>query len=121
MFLIGCADFPCIKSESKACKWSVADTILEAGSETLIFIDYGETKYGIDDGLYYETNPIMGRYPSQNMIDNYFITSLVLHPIISYVLPKPYRTIWQAGTIFIEINTLNNNHKEGVKFQFPIR
>ena len=101
-----------------ASEWSLEDTLLEVTSEMVILGDYSQTKYvSSHPQIYYETNIILGTHPSEKRVDTYFISALVLHPVISYMLPKNLREVFEGFTIGIEGESIYRNHEYGVHFQ----
>jgi hypothetical protein len=94
----------------------------------LMFGDWGQTRYiAQHPGEYYETNPILGRHPKTSAVDLYFLSALVIHPVVSYLLPSKAqvfgfdinpRRIWQAGTIIVELGCVSNNARLGIGFSF---
>ena len=61
-----------------------------------------------------------GAHPTVGRVNTYFISVLLLHPVISYILPKPWRTYWQAGTIGLEgwQDWYNASKGIGIDFHF---
>lgn len=100
-------------------EWSKTDIALEAVYTTLHVIDWGQTLNIADNPYrYYETNPILGKCPSRSDVNVYMASSLVLHTIVTAVLPKEYRPWFQAVTIGIEGAMLINNFNLGIKTAF---
>jgi len=109
-------------------KWTTEDTAWQASAMALMVGDWGQTRYiaqHLDE--YYELNPILGRHPKTKNIDLYFLSALVIHPVISYLLPSKAevfgyqispRRLWQAGTIVIELGCVANNARLGIGFTF---
>ena len=122
-------------------QWTRSDTALEIAGEGLTAMDWGQTRFIAHHDLsnpsdpvnteykgrgtvykFYEaeTNPIIGYTPSVGRVNTYFISVLLLHPVISYILPKPWRTYWQAGTIGLEgwQDWYNASKGIGIDFHF---
>lgn len=108
-----------IISTSAYAAWSRPDTYREIASESLLFIDYSQT-YNIANtpDRFYEHNPILGRHPSIGRVNLYFISSMILHPIISYILPSKVRPYFQYITIGIETSCIANNMRVGIGMRF---
>ena len=98
--------------------WSTKDTILEAVSEGLTVVDWGQTNNIRDHSGMIELNPILGRSPSRGAVNAYFGTWLAIHPLISYVIPSEYRTIWQSIYIGVELTAVGSNYKSGLRLSF---
>jgi hypothetical protein len=115
-------------SVNAADKWTMADTAWQASATALMVGDWGQTRYiAQHPGEYHETNPILGRHPSTSAVDLYFMGALIVHPVISYLLPSKAeifgvtinpRRIWQAGTIVVELGCVANNARLGIGFSF---
>jgi hypothetical protein len=100
-------------------KWSTQDKSLEATYLVLKFVDWRQTRYiAKNPDKYYEMNPMLGKHPSTKEVDAYFITTAILHPIVSHYLPKKYRTWWQAITITMSGTCVVNNFAVGIKMDF---
>lgn len=100
-------------------KWSAQDKILEGTYQVLHFMDWRQTRYiakNPDD--YYEMNPILGRHPSTTEVDVYFVSTALLHPIITHYLPKKYRPWWQGITITMSGACVINNFAVGIRMDF---
>ena len=108
-------------------KWTSVDTGLQATYTVLHVMDWTQTlriardhKTGhnarVGGEPYYEAkiDNIIGKYPTKEKVDTYFMSTLILHSIISYSLPKPYRTIWQSFWIGVEYNQIQRNRDIGL-------
>ena len=108
-------------------KWTTADTAWQASAMALMAADWGQTRYISKHPEYYETNPILGRHPSTGRVNLYFLGVMIVHPVVSYLLPAKAqvfgfdinpRRIWQAGTIIVELGCVGNNARLGIGFSF---
>jgi hypothetical protein len=116
-------------------KWNIQDTILQTTFGILLFVDMKQTiwisEHPVINESYYdynrnifvskkryysESNPILGSHPSKKNIIKYFSVCMLIDTSIAYILPVPYRNIFQLGSIFIEINPIIHNYNAGVKF-----
>lgn len=96
-----------------------ADIIREITWLGIHAIDYGQTlEIARHPDKYKELNPILGKHPSVNNVNIYMITTALLHPIISYILPKEYRVIWQYVTISTSTICVINNYSIGIKINY---
>jgi hypothetical protein len=101
--------------------WTITDTAYQSIYSTLHVIDWGQTLYiskHKSSTSYYETNPIIGSHPSHDAVNLYFAGTLAGHAIVSYLLPKGYRRVWQCITIVIEAKTTVHNYNMGIKMEF---
>jgi hypothetical protein len=100
-------------------EWTMADTVREATYLALHVADWSQSHYIADHpSEYHETNPILGRHPSSDNVNIYFAATALIHPLISYVLPSPYRQWWQYITIGVEAVTVGNNARLGIGFSW---
>ena len=97
--------------------WSKQDKIMEVAYLTLHTVDWMQTRHA-DWTEFYETNPILGDAPSKTKTDIYFLTTAILHPAVTHVLPETWRVWWQAITIGIEAGVVGNNFRIGMRLGF---
>lgn len=99
--------------------WTTADTYRETAYMAMHVADWGQTLDIADHPeKWHEHNPILGNNPSRGRVNAYFITTAVLHPVVSAALPEPYRKWWQYGTIGLEAVCVGNNARIGIGFGF---
>lgn len=96
--------------------WTTKDTILEVASEAGLACEWAQMTNapsicGIDQ-------KIMGSHPKRGNMNLYFAGWLIAHPIISMVLPSPYRNAWQGATIAFEIVVTQHNAGVGCRLHF---
>lgn len=102
--------------------WTDEDTMWETAYLAAHITDWGQTRdisaHCSTTGKYYETNPILGDCPSQQMVNTYFLGTALAHITVARMLPKKYRRMFQAGTLGMQINFINNNKEIGLKINF---
>ena len=98
--------------------WTEADTRRQLVYTTLHVIDWGQTRYIATHDKFYETNPILGKYPSTQDVDGYFAATLAGHTLVSYLLPPKYRKWWQIIWIGAEFKTVAGNYSAGISVHF---
>ena len=96
--------------------WSKTDIAMEGAYIGVTLVDWAQT-LNIPPGMS-ESNAIMGRHPSRATINTYFVSMLVIHPVVTALLPRTARTFWQALTIGIEIDTTARNYRFGIQCRF---
>lgn len=104
----GCAGQPLSAKE-----WKLEAAFLTAG-----LIDYGQTLDIKNHPGMYETNPLLGRHPSDTRIRNYFIAAGLTHVGVTHLLPRKYREHWQLGTLILQVGAVDNNHRIGLRMDF---
>jgi hypothetical protein len=96
--------------------WTRGDTYREVAWGAIHAVDWAQTRQIAQNPEYHETNPILGSHPSVGSVDLYMASALVIHPVISAVLPKPYRDVWQYLSIGVSGACVINNVSIGVGF-----
>ena len=109
-----------LASTSRAAdKWTPTDISMEAASVALTVIDWGQTlDISNQPGRIKETNCILGNRPRRGEINAYFPAVMLIHGVVSHYLPKPYRNIWQAVTIGVELAATSINYQAGLRIGF---
>lgn len=109
-----------VSTSCYASEWKIENTILEGMYIVSNTIDWGQTRMisRNPDKYLEEYNFLLGEHPHKDKVDLYFTLSMIAHPIVSYVLPRPYREIWQTSTLGISIYMINNNFGIGLKTRF---
>lgn len=97
--------------------WTVKHTVLEVTFQTAHVVDWWQTRYIVDDPYMVEGNPILGEHPSPEIIATFFISTAILHFLVSILVPDEYRTVWQGVTLGGQTGTIWWNYKSGVKLK----
>jgi len=101
--------------------WSKKDTYWEVAYLTTHLADWGQTldiASKCSSGAYYETNPVMGKCPSVQTVNAYFVATALLHYGAAHMLKPKYRRMFQAGTIGMELSYIANNASIGLNVNF---
>lgn len=98
--------------------WTTQQKLLGASAVILHAVDWGQTRYiANSNGRFYETNPFIGKYPSEDRVDAYFaITGLGLLAL-AHLLPE-YRTVILGVWLGVELAATGNNYRIGIKVDF---
>lgn len=111
-------------------EWNTQDTVLQLTFSTLLIIDFWQTytflytdkhqQSYVENGVTYtttynETNLFLEENPSKLKLFSYVGFCLVGHFLISYILPNPFRTIWQIAWSCIEIKYIRHNYQLDVR------
>jgi len=126
---IAIAAFLILTVEGQAADWSWdrADIVREGVSAGLTVVDWGQTRGIRNHNGMIELNPILGWAPTNSAIGNYFGSVLVLHPIISALLPKDVnfagfqlnpRLAWQYFYLGVESTAIISNFNGGLRLAF---
>jgi hypothetical protein len=88
--------------------WTTTDSTIEATVQTSIAIDW-LTTLGPRCAGCYESNPVLGRNPSDLTVSTYMATMMIGHYLIARLLPQPWRRIWQGVVLGVEAVAVTNN------------
>lgn len=102
-------------------KLSKMDIACEALVEASYLADWSTTLDVLnhkDEGAYC-LNPFQGGHdPDRGKINTWFIASMVLHPVITYVIPADLRRPFQVVTIAWNVGWANHNLHAGFRYSF---
>jgi len=97
--------------------WTKGDVVREGVWMGLHLVDWKQTRtVAKNPHKYHETNPIMGKHPSVGRVDTYMGAWVILHPVITHVLPEKHRKVWQYISIGVTGGAVVNNICVGVEF-----
>ena len=98
--------------------WTKDQMLLQGVTSSLNIIDWGQTLDIVDNHEYYETNPILGEYPTRAEVNRYFAYSLGLQLLITHLLPSRYRNYWLGCNIMVSGYYVQNNYRIGLRVNF---
>jgi hypothetical protein len=98
-------------------EWSTRDTVLEIAFATTVAMDWKQTAWALENG-YYETNPLLGRYPSRTRLGLSCLAVVAGHVGVAKLLPRNLRTAFQIISISIESSVVYSNFTIGAKLAF---
>lgn len=124
-----------IPSVLYANEWDKEDYVLATIFISATMIDWGQTRdivknsedkcKSLADGsiwcdyAYYEkTNIYLGKNPSMGKVDTYMPLAIISGLTIAHFLPKDWRKKFLYGMSFLELGTIYNNNKIGLKINF---
>ena len=94
-------------------RWDALELGMAGALVVSTAIDYGQTsKIARNSDQYVELNPILGRHPSQDLINVYFPVGLAVELGIAHILPHPWRKSWLGLTLGGEITCVIHNHSQ---------
>lgn len=99
-------------------KLSESDLVSFGAIGAAYVVDYRQTLDIKNHPGMYETNPILGKHPSDVKIKNYFIASSVVTLGAVYLLPKHYRPYLIGGVLAVEVVVIGNNKRIGLRTNF---
>ncbi len=100
--------------------WTKDDTTnnLLVASNSLILIDWAQTREIADNDNYYEVNPHLGRHPSSGDVNRYFLGSLALHNLIGAMLPRRLKRYYYGSQFAYRLSIVGNNAQIGIDLKF---
>lgn len=66
----------------------------------------------------YETNPILGKHPSDAVVYRYFAATDLAHAAISCLIPQRFVPAWELSSIAFELTYAARNYSMGLRFHF---
>lgn len=92
--------------------WRPQDTVLETAFIASIAVDWHQTMTITGDCS--EANPVIGPCGHSVPPEIYFPITVLVHAVVARVLPPPWRELFQAFTIGLEVSTIWGNQMSGV-------
>ena len=83
-----------------------------------LIMDWGQTRYIANHEQYTENNAILGKHPSTQSIDKYFMTTIALTNGIAYYIPDKYQNNWYITVGTLEGLTVIHNKSIGIGMRF---
>lgn len=115
-------------------EWSIESKTLASIFTVATVIDWGQTRDivnnsmdqcivrvnngGYCDRAYHETNVFLGTDPTMNEVDTYMPAAIAIGLAVAHYLPEKYRVRFLYGMSFLELGTIYNNKKIGLKINF---
>jgi hypothetical protein len=107
-----------VMSVTAVADWSSGDTNRQLAFTALQLVDWAQTREIVRNPDYYETNPILGKYPSKTEVDVYFAAATLGHYLVSRALPPDYRKVWQYVWIGVQVGYVTHNYQIGLRIRF---
>jgi len=105
-------------STNSIANWSSGDTNRQLAFTALQMVDWAQTREIARNPDFYETNPILGKYPRKTEVDVYFAATTLGHYLVSQALPSDYRKAWQYVWIGVQAGYVTHNYQMGVRIRF---
>ena len=94
------------------------DKSLIVTSTILQGIDMLQTLEIANNDKYYETNPILGKHPSEFQVIAYFVTRAYTLSELTKMTPLKYRGFTHAFNIAYNYDVVRKNHSIGIRIGF---
>jgi hypothetical protein len=95
--------------QARADEWTPEDSIRESIFVGALIADGLTTVHLLESKKGTETNPLLGKYPTNKKLIAFGSAVVVGHLGVSLALPKDWRLAWQHGSIAIELLCITNN------------
>ena len=99
-------------------KWTTSDTVYESTFAVAELSDMFTTLDIKNHADIEESNPFLGKHPSDIKVVSLCLGVLVAHYGIATLLSDDARRIWQVSATIIELGYVNNNVSLGLHFTF---
>lgn len=93
----------------KADEWLTLNLFVHA-------IDWQQTRQIVKSDTVFESNRLLGRNPTNQSVDTYFLLTGIIMIETHYLIPKKYRTTANVFYLFNGLRFVLNNHSIGVRF-----
>jgi hypothetical protein len=103
---------------ARSSDWNRTDTAVEAAVLASVACDWMQTVNFTQRHTFYESNPVLGATPSAARVHAYFAAVAAAHAAAAYVLPRPWRSVWQVAWFGIETGYVVHNVRAGVAISF---
>jgi hypothetical protein len=97
--------------------WTRTDVALQSTLMVSLAADYIQTRTALNT-VGVEQNPVMGPDGSRVSPEMYFALVGVVSLATADALPRPYRTVFQAAIIAVQIHTIEGNWRAGYAVSF---
>ena len=95
------------------------EVIAETAFVGLALLDWNQTlQIAKHPDEYSETNFIIGEHPSEGRVNILMPAGIVLHALVTYALPRKYRSFWQYVWIGEEAACVYQNWRTGLTVRF---
>lgn len=108
----------CLPHAQAADRLSESDLMGLGAIVATYVVDYRQTLDIKNHPGMYETNPILGKHPSDVRVRNYFIASGLTTLGVTYLLPKQLRPYLIGGVLTLEIGVIDHNKHIGLRTNF---
>ena len=92
----------------------------QAYNTALMVADWGQTRHIAENPDYYETNKILGKYPTREAVDLYFLTLIGSYHLIHNIdfIDHRYKKAMDWYVTIMWTHTVWHNHSIGIEIDF---
>jgi len=118
--VFACLLFFNVQAAQAADPWKTGDKVIYGIYLSALAVDYSQTSYFLEKTNYEESNPLLGKHPSQGQVNFYFISAAIIPAILAHFIPGKYRTPALGLLALLEIRpVLHNAITPGIGFRLP--
>lgn len=99
-------------------RWSAPERGLLLAVNVLSVVDLAQTREIVANPQWHETNPILGRDPTNGEVTAYFLSRAALQYVVADALPSGWRAAYLALELVVSVDTVYGNHKLGINMRF---
>ena len=99
-------------------RWTREDKILQGTQLFVQGIDWLQTREIADNTEHYESNPYIGKDPTEWEVDRYMLMSAGFGALITHILPQECRKYWLSFRIGTSSSMVFHNYNIGVRVAF---
>lgn len=103
--------------EAHADDWTARDTVVQSAVVLSLAADMLTTLDGVRQD-YWERNPVLGSKPSRGAVVGYFASTMAIHTLVAWALPRPYRELWQGSALAVSVWAVSTNVQAGLRFRW---
>ena len=108
-----------LRGEEWFTSFNQEEVVAEAAFVGLALLDWNQTlQIAKHPKEYKETNAIIGEHPSVGRVNLLMPTGIALHALVTYALPRKYRSFWQYVWIGEEAACVYQNWRMGLAVRF---
>ena len=99
--------------------WTKEQIALQSAATAFTVVDWGQTlDIAKKPNEYIETNPVLGKHPSEGRVNTYFAIATLGQIAIAHILPDKWRKRWLGANIMVEGYFVQGNYKLGLRVNF---
>ncbi len=98
-------------------KWTREDKIFQGIQLGVQGIDWLQTREIVDDPYYWETNPYIGKDPTEWEVDRYMLVSAGLGVLVTHILPQEHRKYWLMFRMGTVSGAVVHNYQIGIRIK----
>jgi hypothetical protein len=91
---------------------------IQIAHNSLIVADWAQTRFIATNNHYKEDNKHLGKNPTIEQVNRFFIREMIIQNSIPLIAPKPWRKYWHIVGSVYRYDFVQKNHSIGIDFKF---